>query len=430
MFTRQASLVQIAQTLSSGELNLLDYINETCDWMEKTEPTIQALLPEEDRRQRLLKESEVLLQRYPNLSDRPPLFGVLVGVKDLFNVDGFPTQAGSKLPPEAFLGTEAEIVTNLKKMGALILGKTVSTEFAYFQPGTTTNPINPSHTPGGSSSGSAASVAAGYCPLALGTQTIASIIRPASFCGIAGFKPSHGRVSVRGVFLFSQSADHIGFLTQTTDDLKYAASYIIPNWKKIDQLDHAPIIGVPTGDFLEQANLESQAHFFSEVVRLGEAGFLLKNIDVFSDIEQINSNHRKLIAYEFTMNHKHLYKKYSHLYSKHSQQLFMDGSVVSLQEYHDLLAGQSDFRFHLESTMKRENIDVWICPSTISAAPVGLESTGNPLMSLPWTHAGLPSATIPLKDEEEELPYGLQVIGHYNEDEYVIRCLPLINPID
>lgn len=426
MYTRKASLLQISEDLRSGELDLIKYINDTCDWIEATEPIINALLPEKHRRERLLQEANNLLNSYPEPDSRPSLFGVLVGVKDLFNVDGFPTQAGSTLPPDVFAGPEAEIITNLKNMGILILGKTVSTEFAYFQPGPTSNPINPNHTPGGSSSGSAAATAAGYCPLAFGTQTIASVIRPASFCGITGMKPSFGRISTQGVFPFSQSADHIGFFAQTVNDLELAASCIIPNWKHLVLPDYAPVIGVPTGSFIEQADKESLAHFFMEIVRLGEAGFEMMNIDVFPDIEEINANHKKLIAYEFAMNHKDLYQRFASLYSPHSQHLIQEGSAISTQEHKNLVANQIRFRCHLENIMTQEGIDLWICPSTTSVAPAGLESTGSPLMSLPWTHAGFPSVTIPLREDYKELPLGLQVIGRFNEDEFVIHCLKII----
>ncbi len=142
---------------------------------------------------------------------RPPLFGIPIGIKDIFHVNGFSTHAGSRLPPKQLMGEEAKCVSDLKKAGALILGKTVTTEFAYFEPGPTMNPHNPNHTPGGSSSGSAAAVAAGLCPLALGSQTIGSIIRPASFCGVVGYKPSYDRISRDGVIPVSPSLDHIGF---------------------------------------------------------------------------------------------------------------------------------------------------------------------------------------------------------------------------
>ena len=131
-----------------------------------------------------------MCSKHPNLKDRPDLFGLLIGVKDIFHIDGFQTFAGSRLPANIITGQEAECVAELKKAGVLILGKTVTTEFAYFAPGPTKNPHNPVHTPGGSSSGSAAAVAAGMVPFTFGTQTIGSIIRPASFCGVVGFKPT------------------------------------------------------------------------------------------------------------------------------------------------------------------------------------------------------------------------------------------------
>ena len=167
-----------AASLRSGETDLLSYIHTICDRIDAEEPLIQAFVPEPARRQRLTDAAKELLSRFPDPADRPPLFGQLVGVKDIFRVDGFATQAGSQLPATLFAGAEAAVVTRLKESGALIAGKTVTTEFAYFQPGPTRNPRNPAHTPGGSSSGSAAGVAAGFFPLALGTQTIGSIIRP------------------------------------------------------------------------------------------------------------------------------------------------------------------------------------------------------------------------------------------------------------
>src|SRR5690606_13419755 len=143
--------------------------------------------------------------RVPARKRYPPLYGALVGVKDVFHVDGFVTRAGSKLPPELFAGPEAVCVKRLREAGALIAGKTVTTEFAFFEPGPTRNPHNVAHTPGGSSSGSAAAVAAGMCNLALGTQTIGSVIRPAAYCGIIGFKPSLNRIPTEGLVYFSRT---------------------------------------------------------------------------------------------------------------------------------------------------------------------------------------------------------------------------------
>jgi len=154
-----------------------------------------------------------------------------VGIKDIFHVDGFVTRAGTRVPPERFAGPEAASVALLREAGALIAGKTVTTEFAYFEPGPTRNPHNPAHTPGGSSSGSAAAVAAGLCQLALGTQTIGSVIRPAAFCGVVGFKPSFGRIPTSGLVYFSRTIDHVGLFTQDLDGMELAASVLCRDWQ-------------------------------------------------------------------------------------------------------------------------------------------------------------------------------------------------------
>jgi Asp-tRNA(Asn)/Glu-tRNA(Gln) amidotransferase A subunit family amidase len=176
-----APLATTAAALRNGTLDLSSYVDELCNRIDQMNQLLEALLPEEDRRARLQNDAQALQARYPDPASRPPLYGIPIGVKDTFRVDGFPTQAGSQLPPNLFAGTEAECVTLLRAAGALILGKTVTTEFAYFEPGPTRNPHHLEHTPGGSSSGSVAAVAAGLCPLALGTQVIGSTIRPAAY---------------------------------------------------------------------------------------------------------------------------------------------------------------------------------------------------------------------------------------------------------
>ena len=176
---------QLIESLRADELALPDYLEQVQAWFDEREPSVLAFVAEHNRFERLQKEAEELLSRFPDPENRPPLFGMLVGVKDNFHVDGFITQAGTRLPIAEIQGSEAKSITDLKNAGALILGKTVTTEFAFFEPGPTRNPYHPEHTPGGSSSGSAAAVGAGLCPLALGTQTIGSVIRPAAYCGRA-----------------------------------------------------------------------------------------------------------------------------------------------------------------------------------------------------------------------------------------------------
>src|SRR5258706_6494819 len=219
--------------LRNNQLDLLAYIDDICNRIDAAEPHIHALLAEPERRSRLIADAVALEARFPDPASRPPLYGIPLGIKDMFHVDGFLTRAGSRLPPELFSGPEAACVRNLRDAGALILGKTISTEFAYFEPGPTRNPHNLEHTPGGSSSGSAAAVAAGFCPLALGTQAIGSTIRPAAFCGIVGFKPTYKRISTKGWILSSEALEHVGIFTQDLAGMELAASLLCQNWQKI-----------------------------------------------------------------------------------------------------------------------------------------------------------------------------------------------------
>lgn len=229
-----------------------DYLAELARYFLECEPRVLAFLPEQDRFERLHREAEILLEKYPDPSLRPPLFGVPVGIKDIFQVDGFETRAGSRLPPNEFKGREGSCIARLKKAGALILGKTVTCEFAYRAPGPTRNPHDPEHTPGGSSSGSAAAVAARLCPLALGTQTIGSTNRPAAYCGILGFKPSYGRIALDGVIPLAPSADHAGLFAIDMETMALAASLIIPDWRAF-QKARRPVLAVPEGPYLERA---------------------------------------------------------------------------------------------------------------------------------------------------------------------------------
>jgi Asp-tRNA(Asn)/Glu-tRNA(Gln) amidotransferase A subunit family amidase len=172
------------------------------------------------------------------------------------------------VPPELFAGPEAICVQQLRAAGALIVGKTVTTEFAFFEPGPTRNPHNLAHTPGGSSSGSAAAVAAGLCTLALGTQTIGSVIRPAAFCGIVGFKPSYDRIATPGLVYFSRTADHVGLFTQDVAGMALAASVLCRDWQPQPASARLPVLGIPAGPYLAQTEPAAMTAFEREVTKL------------------------------------------------------------------------------------------------------------------------------------------------------------------
>ncbi len=410
---------QLIGNLRSGELTLPEYLSQVEARFIEREPSILAFLPEEDRFTRLHRDADTLVSQYPDIVKRPLLFGMLIGVKDIFHVEGFSTQAGSRLPTEALQGEEAESVSRLKEAGALIFGKTVTTEFAYFSPGPTRNPHNPEHTPGGSSSGSAAAVAAGFCHLALGTQTIGSIIRPASFCGVVGLKPTYERVSREGVIPLSPSLDHVGFFTPDTDSAISAARALYKDWDEPTIPLKKPVLGIPDGPYLESVTEESRAHF-EHVCDLLSTNYQLLHIPVMSDFREIRTRHDVIMSAEAARVHSSWFAKYENLYSAKFTELIHRGQPITSSQLQNALTARDDFRAELRRAMIDHNIDLWVSPSTIAAAPKGLESTGDPIMNLPWTQAGLPAISLPAGKDQDGLPLGLQVVGNWYKDESLL----------
>src|SRR5258706_11715405 len=301
--------------LRNNQLDLLAYIDDICNRIDAAEPHIHALLPEPERRSRLIADAVALEARFPDPASRPPLYGIPLGIKDMFHVDGFLTRAGSRLPPELFSGSEAECVRTLRSAGALILGKTVSTEFAYFEPGPTRNPHNLQHTPGGSCSGSAAAVAAGFCPLALGTQTIGSTIRPAAFCGIVGFKPTYKRISTKGLIKCAESVDTVGFFTQDVAGVALIARILCKGWQALENFESArlPVLGVPDGPYLAQASSEGLAAFEKQLTLIKNAGYTVRRVTAMEDIEAINHRHMRMVLAKMAQGHAEWFAQYASL---------------------------------------------------------------------------------------------------------------------
>ncbi len=415
-----APLYENAFALRSGQLGLIAYISELCDRIDADEPQLQALLPEENRRARLLADAQALQARYPDPSTRPPLYGIPVGIKDMFFVDGFPTRCGSQLPPELFQGPEGDYLKALRGAGALILGKTVTTEFAYFEPGPTRNPHNLDYSPGGSSSGSAAAVADGYCPLAIGTQVIGSTVRPAAYCGIVGFKSSYARIPINGWVLTSDTLEHIGLFTQDIAGAALAASIVCNDWRPIDSLDQRPVLGVPDGPYLAQASPEALAAFEQHLVLLEQAGYRVKRVPALQDIDEINRQHSRIVFAQMALVHAPWFDQYASFYRPRTLAAVREGKEVSAEELAALLPLRITQRSRMEDTMTQASIDLWVCPPTTGPAPPGLANTGSPLMNLPWTFTGMPAITLPAGQFASGLPLGLQCVGRYMRDEQLL----------
>ena len=411
---------ELIEELRAGELRLPDFLAQVEARFTQQEPSILAFVPDEKRFDRLADEAEALVLSYPDLIRRPLMFGALLGVKDIFYVEGFPTQAGSRLPSEAFQGKEAKSVSRLLNAGALFFGKTVTTEFAYFSPGSTRNPHKPEHTPGGSSSGSAAAVAAGFCHVALGTQTIGSIIRPASFCGVVGLKPTYDRISREGVIPLSPSLDHVGFFVPDIESAVNVARVLYSDWTEPTQPLKKPRLGIPDGPYLQNVSQESALHFDRVHKELENAGYELQHIQVMPDFAEIRARHDAILSAEAAQVHAEWFENYESLYSTKFSELIQRGRQITETQLQDAFSARDNFRAEMRRSFLDHNIDLWISPSTVGPAPKGLDSTGDPVMNLPWTQAGLPTINLPAGKDQEGLPLGLQLVGNWYKDESLL----------
>lgn len=423
------TLSTLADALRHDERPLLSFIDDLEAYFNQREPDVLAFVPEDGRFERLRREAAALLAQYPDSEQRPLLFGVPVGVKDIFHVDGFETRAGSQLPPDVLAGEEATAVRQIKQAGALIMGKTVTTEFAYFAPGPTRNPVNPAHTPGGSSSGSAAAVAAGLVPLAFGTQTIGSVNRPAAYCGAVGYKPSYDRISKDGVIPLASSVDHVGLFAPDVAGIELATAVLGSHWQAVYST-RKPVLGVPEGAYLDYAEPEARAHFRAVCKRLHDAGFAVQSLLLMPDFDKIVQRHRRLVAAEAAHFHDaHWFGEYGDRYHPKTTALLETGRGVSQRQLTMAQRGRKQLREALTQQMKRHSIDMWLSPSAPGPAPLGLDSTGDPVMNLPWTHSGLPTVTLPAGHSASGLPLGLQLAGRWYEDEALLNWAVDLQPI-
>jgi Asp-tRNA(Asn)/Glu-tRNA(Gln) amidotransferase A subunit family amidase len=415
-------LTEAIASLRAGRLVPEEYAAQLYDRVEATEPDVRAWVDGPKPRARVTAEADALAERYPRPTDRPSLFGVPVGVKDIVHVDGLPTRAGSSLPPGELAGPEAAVVDRLRGAGAFVFGKTATTEFAWMAPGPTRNPHDHAHTPGGSSSGSAAAVAAGTVPLAVGSQTIGSVVRPASFCGVVGFKPSYGRVPLDGVLPLAPSVDHVGLFTRDATGMELAAAACLTDWDDPGGVER-PTLGVPAGPYLQQADPVGLAAFDDQVDALRAAGYDVERVPALERIGAVNERLVALVAAEAALAHAAWFDEYGDRYAESTADLVRKGRTVSAGTLADARRGRLSLRSALAAAMDEHGIDAWVSPGAPGPAPAGIDSTGDPVMNLPWTHAGLPTVALP-GGEVDGLPVGIQVAAAVGEDERLLARAP------
>ncbi|MEU9121314.1 amidase [Streptomyces sp. NPDC048506] len=417
----QRPLVQEAAALRGGADDPVAAARRTCDRIDAVDPQVHAFVPEPGRRARLLEAAGALAAAGPSdPARRPALYGVPVGIKDIVHVDGLPTRAGSALPPEALGGAQATVVDRLCAAGALIAGKTVTAEFAVTAPGPTRNPHDPAHTPGGSSSGSAAAVAAGMVPLAIGTQTVGSMIRPAAYCGVVGFKPTYGRIPVDGVIPNALSFDTLGCYATDVAGVVLAASVLLDGWREPPAGPARPVLGVPTGPYLERADGEALRAFAEQRELLRAAGHEVREVPVMDDFEQVVDELFAMNRYEVAQAHADWFARFGDRYREQTATAIRQGQAIRTADYTAARARRTAFRARLAADATAAGIDLWIAPAATGPAPRDLTTTGTSIMCLPWSNAGLPSLSLPAGHAADGLPLGLQLIGGHGADEALL----------
>jgi Asp-tRNA(Asn)/Glu-tRNA(Gln) amidotransferase A subunit family amidase len=331
-----------------------------------------------------------------------PLDGVTFGAKDIFETTGMATEYGSPVFEGRKGSCDAVVITELRKQGAVLLGKTQTAALAYFDPAPTRNPRDLNHTPGGSSSGSAAAVAAGMCVFALGTQTAGSIIRPASYCGVAGFKPTFGTLSREGVLPFAKSLDTVGLFAR---DMQWMAKV----WSALGQAVTNPAyrtLNVPSNIPVTEPEMENA--FRHTLERLYWAGFHLDMIELPFHWTEIVAAVRAVQDYEGARTHRELLERHGDRIGAKMAELIRRGLAMDESEYSDALGKLRD------ASGKMDGLGFVVTPAAMGTAPEGLSSTGAPTMNSPWTGLGLPAISTPMK--VEGLPMGLQIAGERGGD--------------
>ncbi len=361
-------------------------------------------------------------KRFEDVSPRPPAMGMLLGVKDIINADGYETRCGSTLPANLLGRKEASVVTRLRNAGAIVAGKTVTTEFAISDPGPTCNPRNLKHTPGGSSSGSAAGVAAGFFDIALGTQTAGSVIRPAAYCGVIGFKPSFGRIPRDGVFPYSPSMDHVGLFAKNFSCLNTAIKVACPKWREVNTPDNQKMtMCIPEGPYLDITVQSALDHYLGVVASIKAYDFTIKATPILENIHELNHALDELTYAEACRVHQPWFEKYKAHYKPTSLAGMKIGKAVSDDDLIKLLDQAKIHQSKMQQQMIDLDIEFIIAPAAPDVAPEGLGSTGDYRMNSIWSYTGLPVITIPTGVNHQNLPYGLQIVGQFGCDEKLIN---------
>ena len=353
---------------------------------------------------------------------RGPLHGVPIGLKDTIDTVDMPTEMGSPIYRGNRPRADASCVALLRRAGAIILGKTATCEFAGSAPPETTNPHNAAHTPGGSSSGSAAAVADYMVPAALGTQTGGSVLRPSSFCGVFGYKPTYNTINKQGVWPAADSIDTIGWLGRSVDDIALLTTVLrMETPRPPRELDAAPRIGVWRTDLWDTAQDETKAAIEDAAGRLSKAGAAVRDIDMPDAFNGLHVIARSTIGfYERAACMAYAWDHQRERLSPQMQRYIENGHKISRDDYVAGLRRLDECRVLLAETFA--NFDVLLVPCVPGEAPKGLGATGDPSMQAIWTALHTPTMTLPTHRGPNDLPVGIQLVAQRYDDDRLFAC--------
>lgn len=427
----QLTASEAARRMREGLLTAEELVGACLERIRQVEPVVQAWqFLDEDH---ALAQARAADERRRSGQAVGALNGIPVGIKDIIDTADMPTENGTVLHQGRTPRHDAAVVRQLRAAGAVILGKTVTTECAYFSPGKTRNPHNPEHTPGGSSSGSAAAVAASMVPLALGSQTAGSTIRPGSFCGVYSFKPTHGLIPRTGVLQLSRTLDHIGLFARSVEDIALLAEELAGDDE--GDPDTAPRARIPFAQVAaeeppiaprlafvrtphwERADADMKEGYAELVEALGAQ---VEEVDLFPSAQPAWDWQRLVMDAEMASNLEPLFLTGKDKLSGRLRELIERGREVKAVDYQRVLKALPAVRETFDELFM-ERYDAILTPSALGVAPKGLSATGDPVFCVPWTLFGLPAINVPLLRGANGLPIGVQLVGRHNFDARLLR---------
>ncbi|MCH7843045.1 MAG: amidase [Chloroflexi bacterium] len=419
--THELSAAELARQIRQRTISPVEVARSFLERMDALEPQLEAWVRVD--RETVLADAQQRQEELESGAATGLLHGVPIGIKDIYHIAGIPTTAGSKVYADYVPDETAVTIDLLRNAGAVILGKTVTTEFACLDPSHTKNPWNPAHTPGGSSSGSAVSVAVRMCPVAMGSQTIGSVLRPASYNGVTGFKPTYGRVSRRGVVPVSWSLDTVGWMGRTVEDMALLLQVMagpdeqdpvasrLPAGDYLSDLESSgpPRIGLITSFFMEESDQETQKQTRAVLERLSSAGASVVELTLPESFNTAFQDQMIIMGAEAAAFHKPMYEKQAQDYRPKLREMLRQGLATDATTYSKAL--ERRLRFSADMRLLAEQADVLLTPSTPTAPLADLTNTGDTRFQGPWTSCGLPTITLPTGLAESGLPVGIQLIA-------------------